>query len=242
MSRISSYPLDTDIIGTDKWIGSDASNSMATKNFSADNVMNFINGFNKVESNSLRYEYDIYYPNRSRPEGSITFPGTIETNVSFNTVTTIRVSKFQLKRYEDNLGSFYSNPLVGSVVMISQCDKISNWGSFKWENSVQVVGEPNFYEITLTYISGPGFFEPLKDYFVTILDYDSANSAGDKNFVWEQTVDSALWQVTHNLNKYCAVSVTGRKKEEIYPHIEYDSLNTVTLTFSSAIRGFAFFN
>ena len=164
MSRISSYPLDTDIIGTDKWIGSDASNFMSTKNFTADNVMEFINGYNKVEANSLRYEYAIYYPIRSRPEGSITFSGTIESNVYFNTVTTIRISKFQLKRYEDNLANFYSNPLVGSIVMISQCDKISNWGSFKWQNSVQVSGSPNFYDITLVYASGPGFFEGLLRY------------------------------------------------------------------------------
>jgi hypothetical protein len=192
--------------------------------------MEFINGYNKVEANSLRYEYAIYYPIRSRPEGSITFSGTIESNVYFNTVTTIRISKFQLKRYEDNLANFYSNPLVGSIVMISQCDKISNWGSFKWQNSVQVSGSPNFYDITLVYASGPGFFEPLKDYFVTILEYDSVNSAGDKNYSWEQTVDSNKWQVTHNLDKYCAVSVTNENKD------------TITLTFSTAIRGYAFFN
>ena len=82
----------------------------------------------------------------------------------------------------------------------------------------------------------------MKDYFVTILEYDSVNSAGDKNYSWEQTVDSNKWQVTHNLDKYCAVSVTNENKEEIYPNIEYDSLNTITLTFSTAIRGYAFFN
>tara|TARA_R110000765_G_scaffold86597_1_gene166444 strand:+ start:2382 stop:3110 length:729 start_codon:yes stop_codon:yes gene_type:complete len=242
MSRISSYPLDTDIIGTDKWIGSDSANSMSTKNFTADNVMNFINGFNKVEANSLRYEYAIYYPIRSRPEGSISLAGTVETDVYFNTVTTIRISKFQLQRYEDDLGDFYSNPLVGSIIMFSQCDKISNWGSFKWQSSAQVSGSPNFYDVTLLYVSGPGFFEPLKDYFVTILEYDSINNTGDKNYSWQQTANSKVWQVTHNLNKYCAVSVTNDNKEEIYPNIEYDSLNTITLTFSSAISGYAFFN
>ena len=30
MAKISTYPLDTNLVGTDKWIGSDADNNFAT--------------------------------------------------------------------------------------------------------------------------------------------------------------------------------------------------------------------
>ena len=39
-----------------------------------------------------------------------------------------------------------------------------------------------------------------------------------------------------------AVEVTSSSDEVVYPNIEYTSLNTVTITFSSAQDGQAFFN
>lgn len=57
MSKISSYPIQSIIVGTDKVIGSDAINDMATKNFTFDDIAVFLNTNNKIESNALRYQY-----------------------------------------------------------------------------------------------------------------------------------------------------------------------------------------
>ena len=241
MARISTYPLDTAIVGTDKWIGSDSQQLFATKNFTADAVAEFINGYNKVESTSLRYEYRDYNVHPSMEPGTISFSSYIGGNTDFSTVTSFKISQTQLQRGLDSLANFYTNPLIGSMVMISQCDKISNWGAFQWVNSIQDGISPTFYDITLQYVSGPGFFEDTKDYFISILTYDT-NLTSDKNFVWTQSVLDSTWQVTHNLNKYCSVEVVNDTNDIIYPNIEYTSPNTVTITFSTPQKGQAFFN
>lgn len=241
MARISTYPLDTAIVGTDKWVGSDSQQLFATKNFTADAVAEFINGYNKIESTSLRYEYRDYSVHPSMEEGTISFTSFIGANVDFSTVTSFKISKTQLYRSLDSLANFYSNPLIGSMVMISQCDKISNWGVFKWSNSIQDIVNLDFYDITLKYVSGPGFFEDEKDYFISILTYDT-NLTSDKNFVYTQVGASNTWQVTHGLNKLCSVDVVSDTDDIIYPNIEYTSLNTVTITFSTPQAGQAFFN
>ena len=241
MARISTYPLDTAIVGTDKWIGSDSQQLFATKNFTADAVAEFINGYNKVESTSLRYGYHDYNVFPAMEPGTISFPYYVGGNTDFSTVTSFKISETQLFRGLDPLANFYTNPLIGSMVMISQCDKISNWGAFKWVNSIQDGISTTFYDITLQYVSGPGFFEDKKDYFISILTYDT-NLTSDKNFVYTQVGASNTWQVTHGLNKLCAVDVVSDTDDIIYPNIEYTSLNTVTITFSTPIEGQAFFN
>jgi len=239
MARISTYPLDTVIVGTDKWIGSDSQNFFATKNFTADAVAEFINGSNKVESHSLRYKYEDFTNPPGREQGTISFQVTKGADVPFSTVSAFVISEFQQNRPLDSLSNFYTNPLMGSLVMISQCDEISNWGIFTWTNSS--LNSLGFYDILLSYVSGPGKFIDEKDYFISILQYD-VNLSNDKNFVYTQAVASPTWQVTHNLNKYCAVTVTDTNEFEIFPNIEYTSLNTVTITFSTATAGFAYFN
>lgn len=241
MSRISTYPLDTTIVGTDKWIGSDSSQLFATKNFTVDGVAEYINTSNKVETNSLRYRYEDFDPVVGRGSGTISFESTIGANKSFSAVTTFVISEFQYSRLFESLSGFYSNPLIGSIVMISQCDKISNWGVFNWNNSVQDPLKTSFYNIALQYLNGPGHFQDNLDYFITILTYDTSLS-DDKNFVFNQVVASTSWQVTHNLNKYCAVDVVDASGVIIYPNIDYTSLNTVTITFSSSQTGSAYFN
>lgn len=64
----------------------------------------------------------------------------------------------------------------------------------------------------------------------------------DKNFVHIQSVPSAIWTVTHNLNKYPAVSITDSANEEVIGEVNYVDLNTVIIEFSAPFSGKAFFN
>tara|TARA_R110000851_G_scaffold216035_2_gene368948 strand:- start:2230 stop:2949 length:720 start_codon:yes stop_codon:yes gene_type:complete len=239
MARISTYPIDTDIVGTDKWIGSDSQNFFSTKNFTADAVATFINGYNKVDSNSLRYTYKDFVS--TRETGTLSFETTQGVNVNFSTVNTFMLSEYQKSRPLDSLANFYTSPLKGSMVMISQTDKISNWGVFNWSQSTEDPSELKFYDISLQYVSGPGYFEDDLDYFVTLLQYDTSLS-NDKNAVHTQSVASSIWIVNHGLNKYCSVNVVNSSNIEVYADIEYTSLNTVTITFSSPQQGYAYFN
>ena len=72
MARISTYVKDTNVVGADKWIGSDSQNNFQTKNFTAQDVANFINK-TAAESQLFRYEYDMINPTSvPRPDMSIT--------------------------------------------------------------------------------------------------------------------------------------------------------------------------
>lgn len=241
MARISTYPLDTAIVGTDKWIGSDSQQLFATKNFTADAVAEFINGYNKIESTSLQYLYLNYDLLVGHQSGTITFFDTQPGNVLFSSVSEFMINQYQLNRYNEKLVNFYSNPLIGSVVFICQADKISNWGAFQWNSVTQNATFPEFSDIGLQYVSGPGSFIDEKRYLVSILQYD-VTSSNDKNFVYTQSTPATTWVVTHNLNKYAAVSVVDTNDNEVYCSVDYDSLNTVTLTFSTPFSGKAFFN
>ena len=64
----------------------------------------------------------------------------------------------------------------------------------------------------------------------------------DANFVFTQTSPSATWVVTHNLNKYCSVTVVDSADNIVFGDVLYNSLNQVTLTFAGAFSGKAFFN
>ena len=43
MARISTYNKAVPVVAEDKWIGSDSQNQMRTRNFTAQDVANFIN-------------------------------------------------------------------------------------------------------------------------------------------------------------------------------------------------------
>ena len=64
----------------------------------------------------------------------------------------------------------------------------------------------------------------------------------DANHVHDQGNAAAEWVVTHNLNKYCSVTVVDTANTVVIGEIEYNSVNQATLTFQSAFAGKAYFN
>ena len=137
---------------------------------------------------------------------------------------------------------FYTAPLIGSTVLVTNAANPTNWAIYLWNSSTQNVLEPKFYDIGLTFISGSGKITDGQDYFISLLRYDYSSTTGDKNFVYTQAAASSTWVVTHNLNKYCSVAVVDTAGTTIYGGIEYDSLNQVTITFSAPFSGQAFCN
>lgn len=57
-----------------------------------------------------------------------------------------------------------------------------------------------------------------------------------------QSVPAAVWTVAHNMGKHPAVAVVDSAGGTVYGDIRYLDINTVTLTFSGAFAGFAYFN
>ena len=94
----------------------------------------------------------------------------------------------------------------------------------------------------LTFKAGGGSLIANKDYFISLLKYD-ANASGDLNFTVGIPGNSLTYLITHNLNKFPAVSVfeDGTQKE-IFGEVTYNNLNQCTLTFTSLVTGTATFN
>lgn len=64
----------------------------------------------------------------------------------------------------------------------------------------------------------------------------------DKNFVYAQATFSDIWEITHNLNKYPAVTVVDSGGSVVIGEIVYIDKNNVRITFTSAFSGKAYFN
>ena len=67
-------------------------------------------------------------------------------------------------------------------------------------------------------------------------------SGSGTNYVYTQSSASDTWVVNHNLNKYCSVTVVDDNNDVVIGEIHYNSANQVTLTFTAAFSGRAFFN
>ena len=95
----------------------------------------------------------------------------------------------------------------------------------------------------LTFKAGGGSLIANKDYFISLLKYDAILRRGDLNFTVGIPGNSLTYLITHNLNKFPAVSVfeDGTQKE-IFGEVTYNNLNQCTLTFTSLVTGTATFN
>ena len=237
MAKISTYPLDTHLIGTDYWIGSDANSNYATKNFTIDSVAEYMNRV-ATQQQALRFKYLNTVP---YTDGS--FYGadgaTAAPTVAYNSITGFTLNKFELTNLGIDISSFYSNPLGGSEVLITQCDDVSRWAVFSWISSTQNAQNSSFYDIVVAYKGGNNGLIANKDYFISLLTYAGAN---DANFLYTLDGSTNVYAIDHNLNKYPAVTIFDANNAEVETQIVFNSLNRATLTFSLPFTGKASFN
>lgn len=64
----------------------------------------------------------------------------------------------------------------------------------------------------------------------------------DKTFVYNQATSSDVWEITHNLDKYPAVTVVDSGGSVVIGEIVYIDKNNIRITFASAFSGKAYFN
>jgi len=69
-----------------------------------------------------------------------------------------------------------------------------------------------------------------------------AGGSGDIHYVFSQDVPSALWTITHNLNKKPSVTVVSSADTVMYGDITYINTNKLTITFSAPFSGKAYLN
>tara|TARA_R110000744_G_scaffold375075_1_gene488259 strand:- start:438 stop:1178 length:741 start_codon:yes stop_codon:yes gene_type:complete len=246
MARISTYALDSDLVGGDKWIGTSANNLVenATKNFSLNAVARFLNKTGIIESQALRYVYQNKLVDEDRNNGTISFPTSIGKNVNFSAISSWMLSTFAkpLTGFTGkDVHEFYTAPLTGSTVLVTNAGNPTNWAIYLWNSSTQNVLEPTFYDIGLTYISGSGNLTDGQDYLISLLRYDISGDS-DKTFVFTQAVPSVVWNIVHTLDKFPSVSVVNNNNILINGEVTYIDKNNVQLNFSAGFAGKAYLN
>ena len=240
MARISTYPLDTNLVGTDYWIGSDANSSYATKNFTIASVAEYMNR-EATQEQAIRFIYTNTVPVAA---GSLSFATPGADTVLFSSIGTFRLSQYNLTELTTNISGFYETALIGADVLITQCDDVSKWGVFTWNSATQVPppGDTNFYDIGLTHKNSQNGLTVNKDYFISLLTYPGTS---DANFVYTLS-GATTYTVTHGLNKFPSVTVfngtTSVPGVEVYCDVSFVSENIVTLTFVNTFTGVVTFN
>jgi hypothetical protein len=239
MARISTYPLDKELVGSDYWLGSDANSNYATKNFSIDSVAEYMNRV-ATQTQALRFKYTNTVPINN---GTLTFNPPGAGAVNFSAISTFVLSKNELTNLSTDISAFYTAPLAGSDVLITQCDDVSIWGVFTWESSTQI-GTSNFYTINVTYKSGNNGLIANKDYFISLLTYAGTN---DANVKYKLTPGATEFTIQHNLNKFCSVTVTSdnaanQPGNQVFCDVEWIDENNVKLSSGAVFTGWALLN
>ena len=65
---------------------------------------------------------------------------------------------------------------------------------------------------------------------------------GDKNFVFNQTIPSTTWNITHNLGKFPSVTIIDSANTEVEGDVIHIDENNIQLIFSASFSGKAIFN
>lgn len=64
----------------------------------------------------------------------------------------------------------------------------------------------------------------------------------DKSYTHNQISPANIWTITHNLNKYPAITITDSSGNVVVGDTNYESVDKVTLSFTAAFAGKAFLN
>lgn len=233
MARISTYVNDSDINPDDKWIGSDANNGFATKNFTARGVGFYLNQFNEIGVGSqinFKFISDLT---------SGVLPGTIavgDGNVNellISTVTQLRINKFTV---DGKIILDYLQYLVDEEILLFNTSDRNNFGHFKFV-SLQQESE-NVYVANLELIESHGFLSDGKIYGFGIF----LKGSKDKHYRHIQGLSANVWNIAHGLSKFPAVVVKDSAGTIVIGEIDYIDENNIRLTFSGAFSGEAYLN
>ena len=239
MARISTYGIDAKPELSDKVIGTDtaAGADLRTKNYSLREIIDLFNQSNSLsvaDQSLFLYQSDI---SQGRDAGTISFVAGGGVGTPFSTITQVLISKTA----PGNKSVAQYLPLfAGKDIILAESSNINNFGTYKVASITTDIAEPNFFLVTLENYTSNGVIS-LDGYYI-FSEFVDANSAGDKNFVFNQAVASATWAVQHNLNKFPSCTMVLGTGQQGYGDVTFIDENNLTITFASAESGKAYIN
>jgi hypothetical protein len=168
MARIRTYALDNNVTGSDYWIGTDGNDNSNTKNFSPNSVAQYLNENEIIDvSNSVRFKYDTIDSGQQRKDGTISFQNEIGATVPMSDLSSFVLSK---KTQSGKDVSFFLNVLPTTKVILHKSNDINIFGLYRVLSVTTDLVEPNFFNVSLEFISGHGSIEEDKDYIISLID------------------------------------------------------------------------
>ena len=228
MARISSYPIDTNIVGQDKLLGSDNA-GLITKNYTLDGIAGWMNASGSIAiAGQNNYGYEIF----GATEGIISGPSP---NALFSSITTLTFTKTSAA---GNDVINYLATLIGRSVILARLKNLNNFGVYRLNSLVVDANNADLYNASFTLIVANGRITASEYYGFAIYPEISA----DKNFVFTQNNPAVTWTITHDLDKFPSVSVVDSANEIVYGEVTYTNTNLLTVTFTAAFSGKAYLN
>lgn len=228
MARISTYQKDTVITRHDKVIGTDANGSI-TKNFPLEGLGNFFSVQSTV-AGQIGYIFAEDLAN-----GTLTGPldGTL-----FSALTTFKLSEIDGAGH--NIENFLQEYL-DTRILIAQVDNKNNYAVYNVTGIVEDENNPNYYDFSLTFVSGNGSLILDKYYVIAFKE-------GDLTYTHHQNNDSTTWTINHNLNKFPSVSIKFSSSDQVYENVgafagvKYIDKNNLTINLAASQSGYAYLN
>ena len=234
MSRISQYLEDTVDIN-DKLLGSDGGGS--TKNFTLTEIAKFFKNNNSggaVGQISYRFANGADANNLTKGDLHI---NTSTDPFSFSNVTTVKISKWQVSDTANDVASFITSEFLNKEVIIADTLIPNNYGVYNVTAIALDSNDTDFYDLTLTYVSGNGGM--LRYQFYSIILFAGAQ---DLSFEFAQASAASTWTVNHNLGKFPSVTVKLSDGTVGQAAITHTNKNTLTISFSADTSGTAYMN
>mgnify|MGYP001181795445 CR=1 FL=1 len=234
MPRINNIGLDTNVTKDDKLLGSDSSG--ATKSYTLKNVSKFFKDSNAAGiAGQFTYQY--------KKTGTLlkgNMGVTFSSGLTFQNATSVKVSKF-IYGETTNSSENILDILSSKQVLIVDVEDQDNYAIYN-SGTVTQDGSSDFYDISLTTPTKfNGSFTNEKFYAII-----SIGGGADKNKIFDDYFEQAQaanpWVVTHGLGKFPNVTVVNRNNVEVQAKVTHNNDNQVTITFSGATAGKAYFN
>lgn len=233
MARIVSYKYERTIEDGDAWVGTDAA-SLATRQFTAADLADYLNVKGKISiSGQMLFKYTI------NSEGSLGTFSLTDGGVNFKSFSGITNLVVAIQdKTPQNVVKFLEY-MVDAEIYVGKQGEISTFGHYKVNRYTVSPTNPNFYNLNLQFLGGHGSME--LDELYNIVNFVKGGG-GDKHFTFSQNVPSAVWNVTHNLDKNPSVSITDINGYEVFAEVDYINENELVIKFADALEGSAYMN
>ena len=162
MARISQYEQDGTLSKQDKVLGTDSATG-ATKNYTIDSILSFVNTENLVEIfDGAAYTFQSYVDPADDPEGVINLNGGGATDAAFSAINTIFVSVKDGRG--QSLAEYFENA-DNDFIKISKTDNLNQFGIYE-VIGISDHGNSKYKRISLTPRGTNGTLQVGQKYFV----------------------------------------------------------------------------